>query len=102
MINFEIVIHPSALLDIDDIASWYFIRSPKAELQFYNKLNVAFDKLAKNPTAFSRINKNTSIRSCITEKYPYKVYFRLQDNLVEILAIIHTSRSTRYIRRRLK
>ncbi|MGZ8559161.1 MAG: type II toxin-antitoxin system RelE/ParE family toxin [Chitinophagaceae bacterium] len=59
MNNFEIVIHPAAVTDIDDIASWYFVRLPQAELQFHHKLDAAISKLAKNPLAFGRIKKNS-------------------------------------------
>ena len=102
MNNFEIIIHPSALIETDDIASWYFVRSTQAELQFHHKLDASISKLFKNPAAFSRIKKNSSIRSCMIEKYPYKIFFREQDYIIEILALIHTSRSNRYILRRLK
>ena len=102
MNNFEIIIHPSAVSDIDDIASWYFVKSPQAELQFQHKLDAAISKLSKNPLAFGPIKKYSTIRRCMVEKYPYKIFFRIEDNIVEILAIIHTSRSEGYILRRLK
>ena len=47
MNDFEIVIHPDTVTDIDDIACWCFVRSPQAELQFHHKLDAAISKLAK-------------------------------------------------------
>lgn len=102
MNNFEIVIHPFALTEINDIATWYFVRSRQAELQFHYKLDTTIAKLVNNPSSFSRLKKNSSIRSCMIEKYPYKIYYRVQGHIIEVLAIIHISRSNRYILRRLK
>jgi plasmid stabilization system protein ParE len=58
--------------------------------------------LAKNPFAF--LVFLLRIRRGFLDKYPYAVYYKVNENkkTVEIMAVIHTSRGEEYIEKSLK
>ena len=92
----------SALSEIRSANLWYEEKSVGLGEKFQKELFSAIEKICFNPDSFGRINKRNKIRRCVMDNFPYKIYYDSKSDPIEILAIIHTSRSNAYIKRRLK
>ena len=95
-------ISPGAADDISNIAVWYHQKVEGLGNRFLLRLKASFKKVQLSPEAYARINPKSNIRRCVVPGFPYKTYFLFLDGHVEVLAVIHMSRSNRYIKRKLK
>lgn len=91
-----------AIQDAGEISLWYEKQLAGLGNSFLNEMNFSFSKIAQNPFAFGRIGKRSDIRKCYIKRFQYNIYFNPAITPVLVLAIIHTSRSKNYIRKRLR
>ena len=91
-----------ALREIRSINLWYEEKALGLGEKFQNELFNTIEKICLNPDSFARISRRNKIRRCVMDTYPYKIYFNATNDPMEIIAVIHTSRSNTYIKRRLK
>ena len=87
--------------EVQEILDWYKKKSLSAAINFLSQLNDAENTIQENPFAYRRVS-NQGIRRIVLKKFPYKVYFSIDNSIVYILAVIHFARSSRYVRTRLK
>lgn len=102
MDNYNVQLSNEAELDIHVATIWYESRSTALASKFLDKTEIAFQRIAANPFAFSRLTPRSKYRKYRTAGFPYKIYYYTNVFTVEIMAVIHTRRSNRYINRRLK
>jgi len=100
--NFSFGISESAFEDSNEIALWYNRIVNGLGSRFMLKLEIAFEKILISPEAFSRYRKNSDIRKLTVSGFPYKIYYLFKKEHIEILAIIHMSRSNQFIKRKLR
>jgi hypothetical protein len=87
--------------DIKDVINWYDAISPGLTNRFLDEVWFAESRLSLNPNAFRKVT-HSGFRKISLKKFPYKMFFRTEEQTVFILALIHTARSNKYIKRRLK
>lgn len=81
------------------IFDWYEGKLAGLGDRFINELERAKIDLLNSPLAFAKWNKG--IRRMVMRKFPYKLFYKVYDDMIVILAIMHARRSNRYVRRRL-
>jgi plasmid stabilization system protein ParE len=86
---------------IGSVINWYDAISPDIGDRFLEEFWFAESRIADNPNAFSKVTRG-GFRRLVLKKSPYKIYFRVKDKTVFIVALIHAARSKRYIKKRLK
>ncbi|NOS92359.1 MAG: type II toxin-antitoxin system RelE/ParE family toxin [Cyclobacteriaceae bacterium] len=86
--------------DIREIVLWYRNEVEGLEDRFLISLKSSIDLIARNPTNY-QVNFGV-IRSILLNRFPYRVYYFIEEKVIKILAVIHLKRSPRYIRKRLK
>lgn len=77
--------------DIQEIVDYYDSISPKLADKFLQQLFSAFDLLLANPQLFQL--KYRATRVLYLKTYPFGIHYRIDENEVIILAVIHTSRN---------
>src|SRR6266487_3687968 len=92
-------IRSKASFEIVEAAAWYEKRAEGLGEKLKADIEKACNRILNNPEAFTKINKGSRIRRIILEKFPYKIFFTFTEAGIEILAIIHASRSNAYIKR---
>jgi plasmid stabilization system protein ParE len=92
----------AALEDIYLISAWYELQKPGLRYRFVSELELSIQKIVTAPEAYSRYDVTSFVRRYIMDIFPYKIFYHYNSFHVEIIALIHTSRSSRYIKRRLK
>ena len=89
----KLIIKPFAEMDAMDAANWYNQRREGLGNEFLLALDAKFNSIKRNPLQFNLIYKN--IRRALTERFPYGVFFIIENEIIYVLTIIHTSRSTK-------
>lgn len=103
MTDLPCVISDEALADLTDIAIWYETQQLFLGDQFQKEFyTVTLETICSSSKAFRKHIKNSSIRRYKMNRFPYKVFYDNSTVPIKIIAVIHTSRSSHYIKRRLK
>lgn len=100
--KFSFAISPGAADDTNKTAKWYDKKVDGLGYRFLSKLKASFDRIHSSPSSFARYKKESDIRKYAVGGFPYKIYYLFRNEHVEILAIVHMSRSNNFIRRKLK
>lgn len=93
MKKYKVKIEPDALLDIQEITDWYSNQQLGLGKRFQNSTIKQIDSLYINPQGFAI--KYKEIRCSKVKDFPYMVHFYIneENRLVEVLAVISTSRN---------
>jgi len=97
--KYSLLVFEIAYEDAIVIFDWYEDKLAGLGDRFIRELEVAKTDLLNNPLAFAKWNK--SIRRMVMRKFPYKLFYKIYDDKIVVLAIIHARRSNRYLKRRL-
>jgi plasmid stabilization system protein ParE len=57
--------------------------------------------LLRNPFVFSKVSFR-DFRRILLKKFPYKLIYRIENDKIHVFAVLHQSRSNRYMLKRLK
>ena len=77
--------------DLASIFSYLAARSPSGAAQVATSLRASTQFIAENPRG-GIATRNSNLFVTIVPKYPYKIFYRLHDEVVEIVHIRHASR----------
>ena len=100
--NLLLVVSLNAERDMLEIAEWYEKQADFLGNKFLDDLQQAYDKILTFPEAFGRFNKDGLIRKGRLSHFPYNVFYLIENSQIRIIAIIHSSRSSRFVKRRLR
>jgi plasmid stabilization system protein ParE len=86
--------------DIREIALWYRNEQEGLDDRFIFSLKASLDSLLKNPFIY-QVNF-LSVRSRLMKRFPYRIYYLIEEPAILILGIMHTKRNPKLIRKRKK
>lgn len=86
--------------DIREIALWYRNEQDGLDDRFIFSLKASLDSLIKNPFVY-QINFH-SVRSMLMKRFPYRIYYLIEEPAILIVGVMHTKRNPKLIRRRKK
>ena len=96
--NYKVFIRPEAEVDIEHALSWYNLQNKKLSTQFLDEVEKVLRTLAENPFLFVTIHK--SIKRALLKRFPYGIYYIIEDSSVIVFAILHgRSNPKRWIKR---
>ena len=89
----KLVYSRQALADLASIANYYSVNaSPAIAEAIGNRLHAVIDRICCAPQAAPRVSQRSQIRVALVIRYPFKIFYRLRDDTIDILHIRHTSR----------
>jgi len=94
----QIVLRPEAESDIIASHGWYARQGGELGADFVDAIDELLTRIASSPELFA-VSFRT-VRRAKTRRFPYIVYFRLRDERIEVIAVLHASRDPRVWRRR--
>jgi plasmid stabilization system protein ParE len=97
-VSHPLIIRPAAEDDLAEARDWYDAQQDGLGIEFLAAIEDVFDRIQATPELYAREYKG--IRRTVTKRFPYVVYYRLLVESVEVLAVLHGSRSSRLWRRR--
>jgi toxin ParE1/3/4 len=80
-----------ATREVGRIYSFYEVKSPQLAQSFFKNLQIQFDRIKKNPEIYQE--RKPGIRAAVLSPYPYLVFYSIEESSVDILAVVHQSRS---------
>lgn len=87
----ELIVLPEAETDIIQAFDWYETRVPGLGSEFLLVLDAAFNSILTNHLAYPEIYK--AVRRVLTRRFPYAVFFRVEEARIVILSVFHVKRN---------
>lgn len=81
---------PAVELDVESAFEWYETEEPGLGREFLDQLRASYNRVLENPFAFQDLR--LGIRRALTRKFPYAIYFTVEDDTILILAVLHCAR----------
>ena len=88
--SYSLLVWPEAQADLAETQKWYEDRTAGLGRQFVEAGDDALASIIRNPLAYPVIRN--VVRRTLTKRFPYGVFFLVEDETVVILAILHQAR----------
>ena len=94
----RLIVRPLAESDVDDAATWYESRQAGLGLRFVDAVDHVLERIHIAPLQFPSVH--LAVRRALLQNFPYAVYFRVTNETVVVLAVLHLRRDPRTWRTR--
>lgn len=94
----EVRLRPEAERDLMEAASWYEEQQSGLGHRFLDEVLKTFSAIAETPSLYPIAHRDT--RRSLIHRFPFGIYYRVEDEVVVVIAIIHASRDPRTWQRR--
>ncbi|MEO8760184.1 MAG: type II toxin-antitoxin system RelE/ParE family toxin [Bacteroidia bacterium] len=98
--SFKIVFSDWAESDFNQIASWYSSIRGGLDDEFILCLEKELEVIKRNPLLFELVFEN--VRKTVLYRFPYNLYYIVEENKIVVLAIAHYKRSETTVTNKLK
>ena len=96
---FNLIVRLEAEQDLSAAFQWYEGRRIGLGHDFLLQVDAGFRFLERTPLVFPEIYRG--IRRHLIKRFPYKIYYLVEETTVVILAVVHGGRDPQWIRKRL-
>ena len=90
MSEYRLVSEPQADLDIEAVFDWYEKEQPGLGVEFLDELRAAYDRIVAGPSKYQHLR--LGIRRALLRRFPYAVYFAVEQTVIVVLTVLHASR----------
>jgi toxin ParE1/3/4 len=91
----KVVYTDEALRDLLDIGAYVAERYPNIALDVEELLRAIVNRIKRWPESAPEVTDRANVHAVALVHYPYKLFYRIEKDSVEILYIHHTSREPR-------
>jgi toxin ParE1/3/4 len=88
----KVVFTEAALADLDDILSFVGSNYPTLTTPIEERIRAVITRIAKWPESARLVEERSGVRAAPLVRYPYKIFYRIIDERIEVLHIHHASR----------
>jgi len=96
----KLKIAPFAEMDLLESIAFYNEQRENLGKEFYEAVIDSFDRIKNNPGQFPKEYKE--MRKASIKRFPFSVFFVVNDNIGYILGIFHSSRNPKIMKTRYK
>lgn len=96
---FNLIVRLEAEQDLSAAFQWYEGRRTGLGHDFLLQVDAGFRFLERTPFIFPEIYRG--IRRHLIKRFPYKIYYLVEETTVIILAVVYGGRDPQWIRKRL-
>jgi plasmid stabilization system protein ParE len=82
----------AAVRDLDEIAEWLAAHYPTIGPVVERRIRTVIEHIGRWPESARRSAKRPGVRVIPVGRYPYRVFYRVTDDAVEILHVHHSAR----------
>ncbi|HEX5889332.1 MAG TPA: type II toxin-antitoxin system RelE/ParE family toxin [Pyrinomonadaceae bacterium] len=90
MKRYRLLAEAAVEFDVESAFQWYETEEPDLGFEFLKQLRGCYERLLRNPHGYQELR--SGIRRALTKRFPYAVYFSIEDDFVVVLAVLHTAR----------
>jgi len=98
MKNYELIINCFAEDDLISSVKWYDEQREGLGIEFLSEVKRTIKRIEQNPEQFPKYKPQ--IRKAIVDRFPFTIFFYIEDEVVNVFAIYHFSRNPKVIDRR--
>jgi plasmid stabilization system protein ParE len=98
--SYRLDVRPGALADIETAAIWYETQEAGLGSDFKRTIRLAINTLASNPFIYRIRDRRRSVRWFLPSRFSYRIVYRVKDDLITVIAVVHSSRHDREWRKR--
>ena len=91
--SLKVYLRPEAETDIEEAAIWYEEQRQGLGQEFLDDVLSLCETVSENPAIYPVVHRRT--RRALIRRFPFGVYFRIEDKQVIVVAVIHGSRHPR-------
>ncbi len=88
--SLPVVFRTAARMEYDAAADWYEQQRPGLGPKFVTAVRIVRERIADQPDFYPQVHRD--VREAPVKKFPYCLYFRVENNQVVILSVFHASR----------
>ena len=88
----KVVFTDDALRDLDEIFQYISAHYPAVYLRFENRLKAIATRIGTWPESAQEVTQRAGVRSVPVIRYPYRLFYRVRAERVEILHVHHVAR----------
>jgi plasmid stabilization system protein ParE len=88
--EYRLVAEPRVDLDIAATFDRYENEQIGLGREFLVELRATYDRVADGPLKYQHLR--SGIRRALVRRFPYAVYFAIEDDVIVVLAVLHVSR----------
>ena len=90
MTQYRLVSEPQADLEIEAAFRWYEKEQPGLGVEFLEELGTTYSRIREGPLKYQHLR--AGIRRALLRRFPYAVYFAVEQGKIIVLAVLHASR----------
>ena len=94
------VFRPEAAVDVIEARQWYDNQQAGLGDDFRNALADIVERIQSMPRMYVTVVEN--VHRAKLRRFPYLLYYRVLENRIEVLAVLHSSRDPRLWRQRVR
>ena len=94
----EVRLRPEAEQDLVEATSWYEAIEPTLGGKFLDQVHATLATIAEQPVAYPMVYK--SVRRALVKRFPFGIFYTVDDIGVVVIAALHGSRHPRVWRER--
>ena len=87
----EIIVRSEAQIDVQEAFNYYEGKSQGLGFEFMRSLDATLHSIKRNPQSFQIIYKET--RRVLLRKFPYSLFYLIEDTKIIVVAVLHQKRS---------
>jgi plasmid stabilization system protein ParE len=82
--------YDAADADIEAAFDWYQAEQPGLGLEFLDELRATYHRMVNSPLKYQELRSD--IRRALMKRFPYAIYFAIQEQTIVVVAVLHTAR----------
>ena len=90
----KLIVRPEAEGDVAEGFNWYEDQLPGLGADFLETIEQQLERILKNPRAYPEVYP--PIRRSLTERFPYAIFYLLEDAAVVVIAVSHQSQDAEH------
>jgi toxin ParE1/3/4 len=102
-VSWRVVLRSEIRRDLAEAAAWYDGQSTGLGREFVAAVLEVFKSLAENPYLNARRSRRRQVRWRLPQRFPYRVIYEVREaeQLILVVAVLHSARHDRHWRQRL-
>lgn len=84
--------------DLRGAADWYRRQAAGLDLRFRDAVREALGRITERPALYPKVHRE--LRRALVHRFPYSIFYRVTDETVLVVAIVHQARDPAIWQRR--
>jgi toxin ParE1/3/4 len=96
--TWELILEPEAEVDLENAMAWYEDQRINLGDEFMLTVEATLAEIRRRPESFKPVGWN--VRRATVRRFPYGIFFIVQEGIVHVIAVIHAKRNPAIWKRR--